>query len=193
MKQTTITITGRSPLLMHSDTLANPLHPLKKEIAAYTSKRKKTDDDHEMIAYLEWKAGMYHDSETGPYLPGRMVKAALIRAATKTKEGPKVRSGLIILNDKNRLEYTGPRDIDKLWKDGKYVDMRSVVVQRARTMRCRPVFHDWACTVTVAYDESVLDKADILRFFDTAGQLVGVGDYRPENGGDFGRFDAQEA
>lgn len=193
MKQTTITITGRSPLLMHADTLANPLHPLKKEIATYTSKRKKTDDDHEMIAYLEWKAGMYYDAGTGPYIPGRMVKAALIRAATKTKEGPKVRSGLIVLNDKNRLEYTGTRDIDKMWKDGKHTDIRSVVVQRARTMRCRPIFSEWGTTVTVAYDESILDKADILRLFDTAGQLVGVGDYRPENGGDFGRFDAQEA
>lgn len=193
MKQVTVSIAGRSPLLMHADTLANPLHPLKKEIAAYTSKRKKTDEDHEMIARLEWTAGMYHDDEVGPYIPGRVIKAALIRAATKTKDGPKVRSGLIVLDDKNRLDYKGPRDFDGLWSSGKHVDMRSVVVQRARTMRCRPVFPEWGATITIAYDESVLDLDDILRFFDTAGQLVGVGDYRPEKGGDFGRFDARVA
>lgn len=191
MEKMQIRLTGTSGLLMHSDRLANPLDPLKKEMATYTSKRKKTDEDHEIIARLEWQAAMYHAEETGPYLPGRMLKACLIGAAKKTKEGPKVKTGLIVMTDKAALEYTGPRDQEKMWKSGKYTDSRSVVVQRARLMRCRPVFSEWAAVFEVIFDPAVIDKSDIQRIASTAGLLVGIGDYRPENGGDFGRFQAE--
>lgn len=192
MEKMKIKLTGTSALLMHSDRLANPLDPLKKEMSTYTSKRKKTDEDHETIARLEWQASMYHAEETGPYLPGRMLKACLIGSAKKTKEGPKVKTGLIVMTDKAALEYTGPRDKEKMWKTGKYMDNRSVVVQRSRVMRCRPVFPEWSASFEIIFDPAIIDKTDILRIASTAGLVVGVGDYRPENGGDFGRFQAEE-
>lgn len=192
MQTIKVRITGKSPLLMHSDRLANPLDPLKKELATYTSKRKKTDEDHEEISRLEWSAAMYFDENIGPYIPGTMIKATLINSAKKTKEGPKARSGLIVTTNKARLEYDGPRTKDKLWKSGKFADIRSVVVQRARLMRCRPIFNEWSCEVELVYDPSVLDKADIFRFLETSGMMVGIGDFRPQYGGDFGRFVAEE-
>lgn len=193
MEQVTITINGTSPLLMHSDRLSNPLDPLTKEIKTYTGKRKKTDDDHLEIARLEWRGGLYHDPKVGPYIPARNIKAALIVAAKKTKDGPKMKSGATILDSMCRLQYRGPRDIDALWDDGGFTDIRSVAVQSSRTMRCRPVFPEWSATFTIVYDPAVVDKADLIRFAETAGQLVGIGDYRPANGGDFGRFEVTEA
>lgn len=192
MKTIKARIKGYSPLLMHADTLANPLSDLKKELATYTSKRKKTDEDHEEIARLEWLGGMYFDEKVGPYVPARMIKAVLIQSAKKTKEGPKIRSGVIVTTDKNKLEYDGPRTTKALWESKKHTDIRSVVVQRARLMRCRPVFHEWACEFELVYDESVIDKADIIRLLDTAGTMIGIGDFRPEKGGDFGRFEVEE-
>lgn len=193
MKICTIKLTGTAPLLLHSDRLSNPLDVLTKEIKTYTGKRKKTDEDHEAIARLEWTGGMYFDEKIGPYLPARNIKAMLISAAKKTKDGPKAKTGLIIAEDKVKLEYAGPRSIDGLWKDGRFTDMRSVGIMGSRTMRCRPVFQEWSCTFGVFYDPAVVDKADILRFAETGGRLVGLGDYRVECCGDFGRFDAQEA
>ena len=192
MKTVKIKITGISPLLMHSDKLANPLDPLKKLQATYTSKRKKTDEDHAEIARIEWTAAMYFDDKLGPILPGRMVKAMLIQSAKKTREAPKIKSGLIINTDKSPVQYKGPRTQEKLWKKKEFIDMRSVVVQRARLMRCRPIFHEWEIETELVYDENVIDKTDILRLFDTGGQMIGMGDYRPESGGDFGRFHAEE-
>lgn len=188
MEKITLKITGTSPILMHSDRMANPLDPIKKRLAPITAKRKKTDDDHEEIAHIEWEAGMYFDESTGPYLPGRMVKAMLIQGAKKTKDGPKIKSGVVVMTDKCRLEYAGPRKLDEMWKAKKFVDMRSVVVQRARLMRCRPIFPEWFIIAEMVFDGSVIDRADIVRIAETAGALVGMGDYRPENGGDFGRF-----
>jgi hypothetical protein len=192
MKTVKIKITGTSPILMHSDKLANPLDTSTKLLKTYTGKRKKTDDDYEEIARIEWFGGMYCDKTIGPFLPGRMIKAMLIRAATKTKDGPKVKAGLIINTDKSPLQYKGPRTPEKLWKKKEFIDMRVVGIGKNRVMRCRPIFHEWEIETEIVYDESVLDKVDILRFAETGGQMVGMGDYRPESSGDFGRFKAEE-
>ncbi|MDY0013870.1 MAG: hypothetical protein RBS40_13375 [Rhodocyclaceae bacterium] len=193
METLQLRIIGDSPILMHSDRLANPLDPLKKEMALYTGKRKKTDEDHEMIAFLEWKAAMYWDVKAGPYLPGRMLKSALIRGATKSKDGPKIKTGAVVLTDKAPLEYDGPRDQAALWGLGTWTDMRSVVVQRARLMRCRPIFPEWSARFEVVFDPAVIDQRDLLRIAETTGQMVGLGDYRVERGGDFGRFHVEVA
>lgn len=192
MEQVTIKITGTSPLLMHSDRMVNRFDPLTRSMALVHGKKKKTDEDHLEMAKLEWHGGIYHDAKLGPYVPARNVKAALINAAKKTKEGPKVKSGIVIMESMCKLVYKGPRDLASLWADGSFTDIRSVAVQSSRVMRCRPVFQEWATTFTVVFDTAVVDRADILRFAETAGQLVGIGDYRPANGGDFGRFEAEE-
>lgn len=192
MKNITIKITGTSAILVHSDRLANPLDPLGKKLKELTSKRKKTDADHEMIARLEWEGGLYHDAKIGPYLPGRMIKAMLIRGGTKTKEAPKIKTGVVVMTDRMKLAYSGPREIDALWAAGTFTDMRSVVVQRARLMRCRPIFPEWSVVAELVYDEAVIDKASLLQIANTAGALVGMGDFRPEKGGDFGRFEVEE-
>lgn len=192
MQTLTIKLTGNGPILMHSDRLANPLDPIKKKMATISGKRKKTDEDHEQMARIEWEAGMYHDADIGPYIPGRMLKAGLIAGAKKTKDSPKVKSGVLVMTDKSPLEYKGPRDIEKMWAAGSFADIRSVVVQRARLMRCRPIFSDWSATFELMFDDTVVDRADILRFAETCGQMIGIGDYRPEKGGDFGRFCVEE-
>lgn len=191
MKNITLKIVGNGPILMRSDRMANPLDPIKKRMSVFTAKRKKTDDDHEQIAKIEWEAGMYHDDSVGPYLPGRMFKAAMIGAAKKTKDGPKIKSGVVVMTEKAPLQYDGPREIEKMWNTRKFTDMRSVVVQRARIMRCRPIFSSWSASFDLVFDDSVIDRADIIRIAETCGTMVGVGDYRPENGGDFGRFNVE--
>jgi hypothetical protein len=191
MERMTIKITGTGPILMHSDRMVNRFDPLARKMALVHGKKKKTDEDHEQMARIEWEAGMYFDDSTGPYLPGRMFKSALVGAAKKTKDGPKVKSGLLVMTDKAPLEYDGPRTIEKMWKDGRFADARSVVVQRARIMRCRPIFHSWSAAFEVIFDPGVIDRADVVRIAETCGTMVGIGDYRPEKGGDFGRFNME--
>lgn len=191
MQTLEIRVNGLSPILMHSDKLANPLDPLKKLQAQYTSKRKKTDDDHAEISKIEWMSAMYYDEKIGPFLPGRMLKANLIVAAKKTKESPKVKSGLIVSTDKAKLQYNGPRNQEEMWKSGDFADVRSVVVQRARLMRCRPIFNEWCAEFEIVYDENIIDGGDVVRLLETGGTMIGLGDYRPAKGGDFGRFEVE--
>lgn len=183
METIKLKITGTRPLLMHADVFADPLNPLTKAHKSLTSKRKKTDDDHEAIAKSEWRGGLYFDEEIGPYLPGVMLEACLISGGKLSKLGTQLKRSAEIINDKCRLEYDGPRKIEQLWNKGFY-DARSVKVSSARIMRYRPLFKTWSAECEIAFDQESIDRADVLRCMKDGGQYCGIGDYRPK----FGRF-----
>lgn len=192
IKETTLTLVGEegSGFLMHNiKHLIDPMDPIKKELSKLTGLRKKTDEVHAEIARLEFLASLYMNSDGVPCIPGRMLKAVLHNAAKKTKDGPKVRMGVLKVNDAV-LVYDGPKDEDGLWGDGttKYISKEAVRVQQSSTLRCRPLFTEWEAEVTVRYDDAILNERDVAQFFETGGLYVGIGDWRVEKGGDFGRF-----
>lgn len=180
----TMTIEGVRPLLMHNERLANPMDPIVKEIKKITSKKKKTDDDHEAIAHLEFLGSLYHDPDVGPYLPGDNLWRCLYNASKRNRLGERVKEALLIETDVNPLAYKGPRDAEKLWLDEKFRYFRSVRVGMSRTMRCRPIFYQWKTEVEGQLDTTILDWADFERIVADAGGLVGLCEWRPR----FGRF-----
>lgn len=182
MKKFTLTIEGTRPLLMHNSRLADKLDPITQEKAKIAAKRKKTEDDDLLLSHLEWQGGLYFDAAVGPYLPGDNIFKSLIEAARKTKDGKRVEQGLMIETDINPLAYKGPRDLDGLWADKNFVHRCTVKQQQSRITRTRPLFREWRTEIEGAFDEEVLDLADVVRFADTAGAYIGVGDWRPKHG-----------
>lgn len=182
MRKFTLTIEGTRPLLMHNARLVDRFDPIVKEMAAITGKRKKTDEDHELLSHLEWQGGLYFDEEVGPYLPGDNIFKSLIEGARKTKDGKRVEQGLMIDTEVNPLAYKGPRDLEGLWNDANFVFRRAAKVGMSKVIRTRPYFREWRTEVYGALDESVLDVDDLVRIADTAGTLIGVGDWRPKHG-----------
>lgn len=183
----TITIAGTAPLLMHNSRLANPLDPAAKALKQVTSKRTKTDDDHEELARREHAGSLYFDTDAGPYIPADNIWRCLYDAAKKSKRGPKVKEGVFIETDVNPLAYRGPRDIDGLWKDENFRHLASAKVTTQRVMRCRPIFREWRTDAQGVIDPNVLDLAELKQIAETAGHLIGLGDWRPR----FGRFVAE--
>jgi hypothetical protein len=182
----TLIISGVAPLVVHSDRGVNPADPLKREIAKYTGKRKKTDEDHETISRLEFEMGLYWSDDFGPVMPVANVKKCLYEAAKKSKEGPKVKEGLLEMESIVPILYDGPRTIQGLYAEkDKYVYEVSVGVMGKRTMRTRPRFPEWMLEVPFIIDTERLDATDFLRFAETAGRYVGLCERRPM----FGRFD----
>lgn len=179
-------ITGTRPLLMHADIFADPLNPLTKAHKELTSKRKKTDEDHEAIAKSEWRGGLYFDEVEGPYIPGVNLEASIVAGAKMAKLGSTVKKAVEVLDERCRLEYTGPRDVAGLW-EARFYDARSVKVQTARLMRYRPMFRNWHFIAEIAFDETVINRNELLKAINDAGQLCGIGDYRPK----FGRFSVE--
>lgn len=53
----------------------------------------------------------------------------------------------------------------------------------------RPRFDGWSCKLRIGFDASVLTPHQVISLLAHAGAKNGVGEWRPQKGGDFGRFD----
>lgn len=179
-------VVGVSPMLMQADTLVDPLNPLTKAHKEITGKRKKTDDDHEAIALSEMRSYLYHNDEIGIYMPAANFEASLRDGAKLNKLGQHVKRGILVLDDA-KLIYEGPQDPDVLVRTRSFQYAKTVVVQRARLMRYRPIFHKWSCEFVVSYDEQILNRDEVLTIAENAGKFCGLGTWRPR----FGRFNVE--
>jgi hypothetical protein len=52
----------------------------------------------------------------------------------------------------------------------------------------RPLFHFWQLRFSLTHDAEMLDAAIVRELFDIAGSKIGLGDFRPDRRGPFGRF-----
>lgn len=187
MKSIAIKITGKSPFLMHSDRLANPLDKMTKAHKELTNKRKKTDDDHLAIARSEFIGGCYWNQETGFFLPAQNLEACLIAAAKMQKLGVKFKQGVSVIE--MELPFIGfeKKTPEQLWEDDNFIDVRGVKVGTSKIMRYRPMFRKWTMNATVAVNENVVSVNEVKKAIEDAGALIGLGDYRPR----FGRFNVE--
>jgi hypothetical protein len=174
------------PLLMHAATLADPLDPQTKEFKRISGKKSKTEDDHELMSMMEFAAGLYLDDDGRPCIPAGNLMKCLIEGARVTKSGPKIERGVTLAGVDFPLIYDGPTDPADLYQDRRFVDRRSVVNQRARVMRTRPVFKQWAFEAEAHIDPAILDVSDLASIVTDAGNLIGLGDHRKIGG--YGRF-----
>ncbi len=67
-------------------------------------------------------------------------------------------------------------------------DSRPVVVQKARIIRYRPRFDEWELDFLLQLSDDQLPIQTMKEILDYAGLYVGIGDYRPQRGGKFGKF-----
>ena len=178
-------LTGVSPLVCHNGRLANPLDPMAKALKAVSGKRGKTDADFEEMARIEFLGSLYV-GEDGPCIPGEMLEAMLTAAAKKNKRGPQAKAGLLS-DGMHRLNYEGPRTPDLLWADEGFRLVAGVRVGQARIMRTRPIFRDWSSEIFVDFLPGQLNRGEVAEMVRIAGEVVGLGDWRPR----FGRFTAE--
>jgi hypothetical protein len=59
-------------------------------------------------------------------------------------------------------------------------------------LRYRPQFDDWSVKITAQVDADILSADILANLVKRAGFGVGIGEWRPEKGGDFGRFEIDQ-
>jgi len=119
--------------------------------------------------------------------PASREKQGLLLLGKSLVESFQVRDGIIVLNEVHPLAYNGPRTIQGLYDDKNFVSRLSVGVTTSRVMRTRPMFRQWALESELIVDDGQLDLDQITSIADKAGQMIGLGDYRPR----FGRFNVE--
>lgn len=61
--------------------------------------------------------------------------------------------------------------------------------QRTADIRYRAEFKEWRVDLRILYNMRVISKEQIAHLLNLAGFSVGIGDWRPEKGGQFGMFE----
>jgi hypothetical protein len=66
--------------------------------------------------------------------------------------------------------------------------VRSSDMNKTPDVRTRPYFPEWACKLDIDYVSTLINQTQIFNLVGAAGLIVGLGDYRPQRGGVFGKF-----
>lgn len=180
------TWTGIRPLILHNGQLADPLNEFSRALKDISSKRKKTDADHEAMARIEFEGGLYFDKAAGPYMPSDCIEACICAGAKKSRIGKDVAAAAFVGDDVVPIQYDGPRTVEGMWKEReRFVLRKAVKVTTSKIMRTRPMIPTgWTLSFTVEFDESIVNEANLRKAMIDAGALVGICDWRPR----FGRF-----
>lgn len=191
METLKLKLTGVAPLLMHNGRLADQLDPITKALkSAAKSASKGTDAGQESMARLEYVGSLYMRDDGSLYLPAPAVERALRDGSVGVQKGMKKGfAAAVIVNDDADFTFKGTqgKTADALYDAG-HVLRVGVKVTTSRIMRTRPMFKNWAATVAVEYVPSLVNRATVLAAAEYAGQVVGLGDWRPR----FGRFTVEE-
>lgn len=138
--------------------------------------QKKTDvfDVNEEV-----KRACYYDEKLGYYAPSSWIEGA-IREAAKSFKG----KGKQTL--KNMVIATVFCNQDKISLNKKYdeIDSRFARIQRQGIVKSRPKWNTWELEFILNFDADRISKETLLEIIAEAGEIKGIGDYRPK----FGRF-----
>ena len=187
-----IELRGIRPIIMHDGAAGiDRRSPANLEKADIARKRgsNRTEADDERLRELECQTSIWYDAHGSPTIPAAAIRTAIETAARKLKQGPQVREGLAITEikvfdyDREALGTT----VEELGRNAQFTV--PVVVQRNRIERTRAKFDNWGVTLLLEADDELVDARQLESWLDIAGRRIGLGDWRPEKSGDYGRFE----
>jgi hypothetical protein len=182
MKSIIVRIEGITPLLMHrfADSSlvsiggARPVHV--------------KDEDPRTVA----EHAAYRDADGNLYIPGASISRLLREAGASHKQKGSRRSlkyiipGVVIVSeDELPLYDSGTTRATHI-----EVDSRAIVnpVTKARVMCHRARLNRWECEFVLEIDDEAIAVTTVNQLLVEGGRRIGLGAFRPEKGGPFGRF-----
>jgi hypothetical protein len=179
-----VTIQGISPLLMNRFTEENEIKVTNGMSSVQLGDKGTPREQADRKAYKDKKGNLY--------IPGQNIYAALISAGRFHKVGKSK-----VTTQKTSLIPAGIFILDTVIPLGtkQYeIDSRSVVIPSTggRIMCHRPRLDEWAAKFNLDIDTEMFNEKFVRQIVDDAGKKVGIGDFRPERKGVFGRFVVKE-
>lgn len=180
-----VEITGTTALLMHrfgeaaeidgpNDTGTRPIN-----ITHGTPR-----DEAERVAYRR--------SDGTLYIPGAAIARLLREAGGAHKQRGSRRSvkylvpaAVLVTDDALALRNGAPEPLVDYEVDSRPV---TIPATKGRIMRHRPRLDEWRVELSLEVSEDVLPMDTVHQLLVEGGQRIGIGDFRPEKGGPFGRF-----
>ena len=174
-----VTIKGTSSYIAHAWS-EKALGMIRDKQAGKKTKTRDARNPEKEVA----DAAYY--TESGEFgIPAMAIKTAMITAAHKDLgiEKTLVKKALFLRCDDPNLIL--PMTYSKMVAREDKVR----VGQGSADLRYRPEFRGWSVSVTFEYDAELLTQHDLVNLLNRAGFGVGIGEWRPEKGGEYGRFE----
>jgi hypothetical protein len=175
-------IEGSSPLLLHSSTAM--------KLATARLERKVIPTPEE-----EAEAGVLRDDQGHLIVPQEGVLLGMRHVARSFRIG-KERAASVLASAvfvPAELQYVPVRRDGVPLKTYDAIDIRRVVVQGQGVMRARAVVNlPWEVMGVLQYDPDQIAVEIVAEILSLAGTKSGLGDYRPQKGGAFGRYVLRE-
>lgn len=177
MKNYQVTIESASPYS------SSRFHNLPKE-------DRETADAYEQRT---WREKLTTDADGNVVIKGAALKFALDTAAKQLGKqvlGKGKRTYTAIFKAGVLVTEDIALGVNKQQVEGVWVHVNSDGVRGSgkRVMRCFPTIPKWKAKAVVTVLDPAITKEILEEHIDRAGKFVGLGQYRPENGGTNGRF-----
>ena len=166
---------GITPLRTHSAALVDPMDLYAREVKLLQKKRTKTEGDDEQVAFLEARGGMYVEDIDGVktiVAPTRNIKAMLRDAGKARRLGTAIEDVLQVVE--TDFTFSGPTDPDERARTPEYRDRRVVSANpggrtNTKTIRTRPVFHDWKIVGKLVFANGKFNADELYEVMELAG------------------------
>ena len=188
-----IRVRGVTPLLMDNGAAGldtrSPANIEKAQIAKKTGSNR-TVADEVRLRELECFVSLYLNEDGTPTLPAAAFRKNIESAARKLRQGAQVREGLIV-EEVEEFDYDPSLGTTAAELALSAQFTVGVGVGRGRVLRTRARFDNWAATFRIDVDPELVDREQLLVWLDIGGRRLGVGNWRPEKSGVFGRFEVE--
>ncbi len=167
-------VVGTSPLICNRWSEENQKAILDKHMGKPKVKKFKEPDK-------VYNDSLYKMPSGGYGFPAAAFKKAAVRAAKLFD---------ITMTDLRQMFFVIAEESDLVRIQGKPQKRKDMVRLNGKTpdVRFRGEFPTWKITLNVQYNAGVISAEQLVNLFEVAGFSVGVGEWRPEKSGDFGRF-----
>ena len=201
------TLEGTTPVQLQNPMYQHPSEPLYKIRTPISKKRLKTEEDHITLSRLDflmschWQVGDKDGDCTvdsngnvtftgfkNPYMPAEMLRKSIRNSAKalNNRKGSAFDRGVTVTEDM-LLDYDGKKDCNGMWNDKLYVRLRG---ERNGNLIwiTRVKIPEWSVNFSLTCDTSQVELTELETMLKASGKYSGVGSYRPENGGNAGKY-----
>lgn len=166
------TLVGDSPLIVHAWSEKAKRQMLDKQMKKATKAKEAKDPE------ADYEACFYRTHDGAYGFPAIAVKAAMVGACRFVEMKMTEARGAFHI-DAEMLHVIGePRMREDMVRVG----------MGAADIRYRPEFPEWRIPVIIKYNASVISVEQLANLLNTAGFAIGIGEWRPEKNGQYGRF-----
>lgn len=173
VKAVQLTVIGDSPLIVHAWSRKAKEQILAKQMKKAGGKKEAKDPEK------DYSECFYYTPDGAYGFPAVGFKSAMVGACRFLDGIPMTVARGALHVERETVPVTGePRPREDMVRVG----------MGTADIRYRPEFPEWSADLIVRYNADVLSAEQVTNLLNLAGFSIGIGEWRPERNGQFGRF-----